>query len=45
MTQKKDVRFCPYCCLVEFDMATVGASIHCEVCGIDVPAGELVEAI
>ncbi|MEE9153648.1 MAG: hypothetical protein V3U42_06110 [candidate division NC10 bacterium] len=45
MGQEKDIRFCPYCSMVEFDMATVGASVHCGVCGIDVPVEELVRAV
>ena len=44
MTQK-EIRFCPYCSVMQFDMAEVEASVHCEVCGIDVAAEELVETI
>jgi hypothetical protein len=42
---KKEIRFCPYCSVMQFDMAEVEASVHCEVCGIDVAAEELVETI
>lgn len=45
MGQEKEIRFCPYCSLMEFDMETVGASVHCEICGIDVPVEELVRAV
>jgi hypothetical protein len=30
---------------MEFDMATAGTIVHCEMCGIDVPADELIESI
>jgi hypothetical protein len=43
MAERKDIRFCPYCSMMEFDMAIVGATVHCEVCGIDVPSAELVQ--
>jgi len=42
---KKDIRFCPFCSVMQFDMAEVGASVHCEVCGIEVAAEELVETV
>ncbi|HZX60572.1 MAG TPA: secretin and TonB N-terminal domain-containing protein [Candidatus Methylomirabilis sp.] len=45
MAEKRDIRFCPYCSLMEFDMATAGTIVHCEMCGIDVPADELIESI
>ncbi|MFQ5846396.1 MAG: hypothetical protein ACE5IQ_01840 [Candidatus Methylomirabilales bacterium] len=45
MAEEKDIRFCPFCSLMQFDMATVETSVHCEVCGVDVPAGELVQAV
>jgi hypothetical protein len=44
MTLEKDTRFCPYCSLLEFDMATVDTYVHCEICGVDVPVEELVKA-
>ncbi len=45
MTKGRDSRFCPYCSVMEFDMASVEASVYCEVCGIDVPAEELVQTV
>ncbi|KRT70143.1 MAG: hypothetical protein XU15_C0006G0045 [candidate division NC10 bacterium CSP1-5] len=42
---KQDIRFCPFCSVMQFDMAEVGASVHCEVCGIEVAAEELVETV
>jgi len=42
---KKDIRFCPFCSVMQFDMAEVEASVHCEVCGIDVAAEELIETV
>ncbi len=41
----KDIRFCPFCSVMQFDMAEVEASVHCEVCGIDVAAEELIETV
>ncbi|MEE9172580.1 MAG: hypothetical protein V3W05_06725 [candidate division NC10 bacterium] len=45
MTQDKDIRFCPYCSLMEFDMATVETRVHCDLCGVEVPVEELVRAV
>ncbi|MGH7432931.1 MAG: hypothetical protein ACREJL_04170 [Candidatus Methylomirabilales bacterium] len=42
---KQDIRFCPYCSMMQFDMAEVEVSVHCEVCGIDVAAEELIETV
>jgi hypothetical protein len=42
---KKDIRFCPYCSVMQFDMAEVEANVHCEVCGIEVAAEDLVETV
>ncbi|HET7853428.1 MAG TPA: hypothetical protein VFM04_03090 [Candidatus Methylomirabilis sp.] len=42
---KKDIRFCPFCSVMQFDMAEVEFSVHCELCGIDVPAEDLVETV
>ena len=42
---KQDIRFCPFCSVMQFDMAEVGTSVHCEVCGIEVAAEELVETV
>ncbi|MFQ5882003.1 MAG: hypothetical protein ACE5I9_05965 [Candidatus Methylomirabilales bacterium] len=46
MAEEKDIRFCPYCSLMQFNMATVeGKSVHCEMCGVDVPVEELVRTV
>jgi hypothetical protein len=46
MTEGKDLRFCPYCFLIQFDMAAIeGPSVFCEVCGIDVLVEELVKTV
>lgn len=45
MTLEKDIRFCPYCSVMEFDMAVVGVNVHCELCGVDVPADDLVRTV
>lgn len=45
MAQEKDIRFCPFCSVMQFDMATVEENVHCEVCGIDVPVEELVRTV
>jgi hypothetical protein len=42
---KKDIRFCPYCSVMQFDMTEVEANVHCEVCGIEVAAEDLVETV
>ena len=42
---KKDIRFCPYCSMMQFDMAEAGANVHCELCGIDVAVEDLVETV
>jgi hypothetical protein len=45
MTQNKDIRFCPFCSVMEFDMATVGDTVHCELCGVEVPVEDLAEIV
>jgi len=45
MTQKKDIRFCPYCSVTEFDMATVGDTVHCGMCGVEVRVEDLAEIV
>ncbi len=45
MTQEKDIRFCPFCSVMEFDMAAVGDTVHCDLCGVEVPVGDLAETI
>jgi hypothetical protein len=35
--------FCPFCFMQQFDVAGAsGGSVYCDVCGIDIPVGELV---
>lgn len=41
----KDIRFCPYCSMMEFDMESVGTSVHCDMCGVEILAEELVESV
>jgi len=46
MKEGEDIRFCPYCSMIQFDIATVeGPSVFCEVCGVDVLVEELVKAV
>ncbi len=45
MAQERDIRFCPFCSVMEFDMAEVGGSVHCEVCGIEVAVEDLVRTV
>lgn len=45
MTQKKDIRFCPFCSVMEFDMSTVGDTVHCDVCGVEVSVEDLAEIV
>lgn len=40
----RDIRFCPYCFQMSFDVSEIRADhIYCEMCGVDVPVGELVK--
>jgi hypothetical protein len=41
----KDIRFCPYCSMMEFDMESVGTSVHCDLCGVEILAEELVKSV
>jgi len=39
-----DIRFCPYCFLMSFNMKEIkGGWVFCEYCGVDVEAKELVK--
>ncbi len=39
-----DVRFCPYCFQMSFDLSEIkGDYIFCEICGVDVEVKELVK--
>ncbi len=39
-----NVRFCPYCFQMSFDMSEVkGDFVFCEICGVDVEVKELVK--
>jgi hypothetical protein len=42
---KKDIRFCPYCSMMQFDMTEVEGNVHCALCGIDVAVEDLVETV
>ncbi len=43
-TPRSDVRFCPYCFLMSFDMREVkGPWVFCEYCGVDIEVKELVK--
>jgi hypothetical protein len=36
--------FCPFCFMQQFDVSEAsGGSVYCDVCGIDIPVGELVK--
>jgi hypothetical protein len=40
--QSRDVRFCPYCFLQQFDMTgREDAVVYCEMCGVDVEVRSL----
>lgn len=40
----RDVRFCPYCGQMSFDvLAQRQGSVYCEFCGVDVPVADLVK--
>jgi hypothetical protein len=39
---RHDIRFCPYCFQMSFDLAEVtGPSVYCEICGVDINVEEL----
>ena len=43
-TAGQDVRFCPYCFSMSFQMSDVkGEFVFCEMCGVDVEVKELVK--
>lgn len=41
----KDVRFCPYCAQISFDVTDKSEEgfVYCEVCGVDVPIKDLIQ--
>jgi hypothetical protein len=40
--KRRDVRFCPYCFLQQFDMAERGdLVVYCEMCGVDIEVRSL----
>lgn len=39
----RDLRFCPYCFQMSFDVSEVRAEwVFCEICGVDIKVAELV---
>ncbi len=45
-TAARDVRFCPYCGQMSFDiMGLREGSVYCEFCGVDIPVAELVKTL
>lgn len=43
MTEKKDIRYCPYCGMGSFELSgDEEGSVYCEYCGIDVEVKELI---
>jgi len=43
MAGEKDIRFCPYCCQMQFEVTGKEGAVFCEICGIDVEIKELVK--
>jgi hypothetical protein len=40
----RDVRFCPFCFQMTFEMSEVsGNQVFCEVCGVDIEVKDLVK--
>ena len=41
----KDIRFCPYCAQISFDVIDRDEEgyVYCEVCGVDIPIKELIQ--
>lgn len=43
MALRPESLFCPYCAMTQFQVEPGAAgTVHCEVCGVDVPIRELV---
>lgn len=44
MADGRDIRFCPYCCMMQFNVTgkAEDGSVFCENCGIDVLIRELI---
>lgn len=43
MTARPGPLFCPYCAMTQFQVdPDAEGTVHCEVCGVDVPIRELV---
>ena len=43
VTEKKDIRYCPYCGMGSFELsADEEGLVYCEYCGIDVEVKELI---
>ncbi|HEV8661903.1 MAG TPA: hypothetical protein VGT06_01990 [Candidatus Methylomirabilis sp.] len=44
MTARPGPLFCPYCAMTQFQVdPEAEGTVHCEVCGVDVPIRELVQ--
>ena len=43
MTLPSDFLICPYCAMMQFQVDPESdGTVHCEVCGVDIPIRELV---
>jgi len=43
MTEKKDIRYCPFCGRTSFELSgEEDDSVYCEHCGVDVEVKELI---
>ncbi|MBI3002529.1 MAG: hypothetical protein HYY54_02685 [candidate division NC10 bacterium] len=44
MVLGSETRFCPYCAMSQFQVEPEAeGTVHCEVCGVDVPIRELIQ--
>ena len=44
MTEKKDIRYCPYCGMASFELSDEEeGSVYCDYCGVDVEVKELIQ--
>ncbi len=43
VTEKKDIRYCPYCGMASFELSDEEeGSVYCDYCGVDVEVKELI---
>jgi uncharacterized Zn finger protein (UPF0148 family) len=42
MTEQGNIRYCPYCGMMSFEVSGEDGSVFCEYCGIDVETKELI---